>query len=173
MRSLAPDLLEQARSLAAIDPKRPKVANLRRAISAAYYSLFHLLLDDFERQFVPALRRCVTHNDMTRASRMIEDLYKEQQQPTGPKTKASLILKDITISTDLLAVASSFIALQKARHEADYGVHTGHSRSDALANIMRCEKAHAAWGVCRPRLEARAYTSLFFIEPNDKKLVER
>lgn len=104
---------------------------------------------------------------------MIEDLYKEQQQPTGPKTKASLILKDITISTDLLAVASSFIALQKARHEADYGVHTGHSRSDALANIMRCEKAHAAWGVCRPRLEARAYTSLFFIEPNDKKLVER
>jgi len=66
---------------------------------------------------------------------MIEDLYKEQQQPTGAKTKASMILKDVTVSTDLLAVASSFIALQKARHEADYGVHTVVCSADGTPEV--------------------------------------
>ena len=37
------DLLEQARHLANREPKRPKQASLRRAVSAAYYALFHLL----------------------------------------------------------------------------------------------------------------------------------
>jgi uncharacterized protein (UPF0332 family) len=42
--ALAEDLLEQARHLAKREPKRPKQASLRRAVSAAYYSLFHLLV---------------------------------------------------------------------------------------------------------------------------------
>lgn len=37
------DLLEQARHLANREPKRPKQASLRRAVSTAYYVLFHLL----------------------------------------------------------------------------------------------------------------------------------
>ncbi len=40
---LAQDLLEQARHLANREPKRPKQASLRRAVSRAYYALFHLL----------------------------------------------------------------------------------------------------------------------------------
>ncbi len=44
--SLASDLLDQAGTLAGLDPLKPKQASLRRAISAAYYSLFHLLIDD-------------------------------------------------------------------------------------------------------------------------------
>ena len=36
------DLLEQARHLANREPKRPKQASLRRAVSTAYYALFHL-----------------------------------------------------------------------------------------------------------------------------------
>ena len=41
--SLHADLLEQAEQLAQLDPRRPKQANLRRAVSSAYYALFHLL----------------------------------------------------------------------------------------------------------------------------------
>jgi hypothetical protein len=37
------DLLEQALHLANREPKRPKQASLRRAVSTAYYALFHLL----------------------------------------------------------------------------------------------------------------------------------
>jgi hypothetical protein len=40
------DLLEQAERLATFDVRKPKQANLRRAISAAYYAVFHLLVDE-------------------------------------------------------------------------------------------------------------------------------
>src|SRR5580704_5206468 len=40
------DLLEQAYHLANREPKRPKQASLRRAVSTAYYALFHLLITE-------------------------------------------------------------------------------------------------------------------------------
>ena len=40
------DLLDQASHLATRETKKPKQASLRRAVSAAYYALFHLLVAD-------------------------------------------------------------------------------------------------------------------------------
>jgi uncharacterized protein (UPF0332 family) len=37
-------LLEQAKHLANREKKRPRQASLRRAVSTAYYALFHLLI---------------------------------------------------------------------------------------------------------------------------------
>jgi len=42
--SLAADLLEQAAHLASRERGRPRQVSLRRAISTAYYSLFHLVI---------------------------------------------------------------------------------------------------------------------------------
>ena len=39
-------LLEQAQHLVKREPKRPKQASLRRAVSTAYYGLFHLLISE-------------------------------------------------------------------------------------------------------------------------------
>ena len=39
--SLHADLLDQAEQLAQLDPRRPKQANLRRAISSAYFVTLH------------------------------------------------------------------------------------------------------------------------------------
>src|SRR5947209_5185965 len=44
--AFADDLLEQAYHLANMDIGRPKQASLRRAVSTAYYALFHLLIDE-------------------------------------------------------------------------------------------------------------------------------
>jgi hypothetical protein len=44
--SLHSDLLDQAERLATLDPRRPKQVNLRRAVSAVYYALFHLLTSE-------------------------------------------------------------------------------------------------------------------------------
>ena len=44
--SFADDLLEQAYHLANLEPGTPKQASLRRAVSTAYYALFHLLIDE-------------------------------------------------------------------------------------------------------------------------------
>ena len=41
--TLARDLLEQATYLSQREKTRPKQASLRRAVSAAYYAVFHLL----------------------------------------------------------------------------------------------------------------------------------
>ena len=51
----AHDLLEQAKHLANREKKRPRQASLRRAVSTAYYALFHLLIH--EARFWPSAFR--------------------------------------------------------------------------------------------------------------------
>jgi hypothetical protein len=43
------DLIEHALFLATLNPGQPKQADLRRAVSAAYYALFHLLTTEAAR----------------------------------------------------------------------------------------------------------------------------
>ena len=40
------DLFSQAEKLAKLDVKKPKQANLRRAVSSAYYAVFHYLVHE-------------------------------------------------------------------------------------------------------------------------------
>jgi hypothetical protein len=42
----ADDILERARHLANRERRRPRQASLRRAVSTAYYALFHLLISE-------------------------------------------------------------------------------------------------------------------------------
>ncbi|HEX5432124.1 MAG TPA: hypothetical protein VFW83_09170 [Bryobacteraceae bacterium] len=44
---LADDLLEDARALAARGEAEKRSSCMRRAISTAYYGIFHLLVEDF------------------------------------------------------------------------------------------------------------------------------
>jgi uncharacterized protein (UPF0332 family) len=46
MASFADDLLQQAYHLARKERLNPRQASLRRAVSTAYYALFHLLIDE-------------------------------------------------------------------------------------------------------------------------------
>ncbi len=110
------DLLKQARILATRAPKRPKQANLRRAVSSAYYSLFHLLVHEAalhllrgsaQAPYRKGLTRAFTHTDMKKASNA---LIGGTLPVYGP----------ITIPADLRAVARAFVDLQEARHRADY-----------------------------------------------------
>jgi uncharacterized protein (UPF0332 family) len=50
--AFADDLLEQAYHLANRDRENPKQASLRRAVSTAYYALYHLLIDEAVSQMV-------------------------------------------------------------------------------------------------------------------------
>jgi hypothetical protein len=50
---LAQDLLEQARFLSHRESGKPRQASLRRAVSAAYYALFHMLAEDAASQASP------------------------------------------------------------------------------------------------------------------------
>jgi len=63
--SLPHDLLAQARLLATKEPRRPKDASLRRAVSTAYYALFHLLTDEASRFLISGSSRDPLRNLVT------------------------------------------------------------------------------------------------------------
>ena len=77
MPDLQDDLLDQAEFLLSRDERRPKQANLRRAVSAAYYALFHQLAADTTfnhlssrpRLLQEYARRSLGHHEMKAAAK--------------------------------------------------------------------------------------------------------
>ena len=65
--SLQDDLKKQARQLATREPKRPRQASLRRAISTAYYALFHLLVAESSRLLLTGQNRQHLRDTLARA----------------------------------------------------------------------------------------------------------
>lgn len=126
--SLPSDLLRQAEQLSRLEPRRPRQASLRRAVSTAYYALFHRLVSEATRALVadPSLRgrfaRSFDHQDMKEASKAFAN-----SQPNQPFPRAD----GLTIPAQLARVASTFVALQEARHEADYDVDKRYTRLES------------------------------------------
>ena len=51
---LADDLLEDARHLAAKGDAEKRISCVRRAVSTAYYAIFHLLIEDAANTLAPS-----------------------------------------------------------------------------------------------------------------------
>src|ERR1700676_3148344 len=127
------DLLEQARHLANREPKRPKQASLRRAVSTAYYALFHLLSIETAKNWKrPAergtLARMLDHGPMVNVCKTKRDKLNEYFK-TRPRAEPALtVLKHIHLITN------TFIVMLQHRHTADYNSDAQCSRTDVLAN---------------------------------------
>lgn len=155
-------LLEQARDLATRGQRRPRQVNLRRAVSSAYYGIFHLLTQDATRSLVskstPHLRlllpRAFVHEEMAQACRTFIS--------TGPLPAVlQQNCPNLTRPPRLIAVAQAFVDLQKARHDADYATHLAWTRTMAITEVERAEQAFADWEAIRPRgLQAAAQAGL-------------
>lgn len=160
--SVPSDLLAHARQLAILDLRRPKQVNLRRAISAAYYSLFHLLVDAASSAFVAReewnvrIGRMLKHGDMKKVSA----LFSKHQPPkliqpggSGYRTPDSLKI-----------VTDAFVTLQEARHEADYDfARRPFTRQVALDLIDRTQEAMEAWEVVKKSDDAKLYLHCFLL----------
>ncbi len=159
--SLHNDLLEQAIQLVEMDPRRPKQANLRRAISASYYALFHLLtseasavyISDF--QMLARISRTYNHGEMKKVSSFFANnkLPKALQPPTGT----------YPIDDKLRNVAQTFVDLQQARHEADYNLALTLSRKAARDLVQRTQRAFNSWELIRKSDGARLYLACFLL----------
>lgn len=145
-------LLEQARQLALRDKRRPLQVSLRRAVSAAYYALFHLLVRDASRSLTRAsdtrlrllLPRAFGHEEMAQACRTFATAGKK------PAIMAT-IYSGLVIPAELSGVAQAFLDLQKARHDADYATHRSWTRTETLTEVERAEQAFSDWEQVRPR----------------------
>jgi hypothetical protein len=149
---LAQDLLEQAKHLAVYEGNNPSQAALRRAVSTAYYALFHLLVEDAAQRWqgsmaaVTGLERAMNHGPMKNSSLQFRGLnwtdWHDIDQPVPP---------------ELRSVALAFIELQEKRHTADYNNHERWSVTAVQALLNTAENAFRDWQSIRTHPMAGNY----------------
>lgn len=154
--SLHEDLLEQAKHLLELDTRRPKQASLRRAVSTAYYSLFHLLVEESSEMMVAdeALRHLISrafeHSEMLDASRG----FASANPPDHIKNACP---KPFSVPKDLREFAETFVDLQAARHKADYKLDHRLTKIEVQTLLDRVQRAFDQWRNVRSTPVARVY----------------
>src|SRR5713226_8337987 len=108
-------LLEQAQHLARREPKRPKQASLRRAISTAYYALFHLLISEAILSWKRVedrddLARMFEHTNMKTACANKRDELNGEFKKTKKTASAA---HELTVKKHLHLVAETFVQLDR------------------------------------------------------------
>jgi uncharacterized protein (UPF0332 family) len=145
------DLMQQAIFLSELNlPHEPKQVDLRRAVSAAYYGLFHLLTTEAAQNWKhqsqrDRFARMFDHGRMKTCSSRVSS----RPLPVDPA--------EIPIATDLKLVADSFVKLQQDRHTADYDNSKVWSRTQVWEVICEAQDAMAAWSNIREKEIAQDY----------------
>lgn len=145
--ALCDDFLKQARALSQ-RRGRPSQINLRRATSAAYYAVFHLLIQEASASAVPAqpaaLRakapRSMQHGELREICRQFQDASR------GHKLASSL---GVAVPPELRILAKTFVDPQDERHAADYDVTLQLSQSAALSSVSNAEAAFRQWATIK------------------------
>jgi hypothetical protein len=121
-----PDLIRQARQLISHHTAPPPAAqaDLRRAISSAYYAVFHFTLIALADLFVgsdAASRNSLRYQLVYRSidHKLFKTLCEEATKPTAGKRWAPYVGISKT-GVNIGAYAKAITVLQDARHEADY-----------------------------------------------------
>jgi len=160
--SLHAELLEQAEHLARRERRRPKQASLRRAVSAAYYSLFHLLIYEFTIQVIrdpdlrPRFSRAFEHGEMKQTSQVFG-------RPNLSRDQLEKLAGGLTIPPDVQQVAQAFVTLQDARHDADYDLDKTFTAADVRALISKAQQAFQAWQSVRKDPAAKMYLAAMLL----------
>ena len=143
----APDpehLFEQADRLATVPPAgAPRQADLRRAISAAYYGVFHCLLAAAADRFVGVTKRgTVEYGRVYRSidHRALRELCEDLRKTTLP-ARYGPHLPSNGLGKNMPAMAAAFSELQDKRHAADYDPLARFKLSDAQLAIRTARRA--------------------------------
>jgi len=164
--ALEDDLLEQAKHLALRESKRPRQASLRRAVSAAYYALFHLLVRASAQAMSPVtprglraqVQRSFAHVDMATVCRQFAP---GRIESLNDKTRRLVVAP---VDSRLAAVAATFVALQQERHRADYDTAMRLDRIQVLLMIDRVQTAFAAWRAVNDSDNARVFLAALLLQ---------
>jgi uncharacterized protein (UPF0332 family) len=138
-------------------------ANVRRAVSSAYYALFHLLVRDAVVNWKHAdqharLARAFDHKRMKDASTAIlKEIGNAPSQATAGGDAEQ------TFRFRLSTVAQAFVDLQQARHKADYDIGEPFQPLDAAVDVAQARLAFVTWAEVRDEPLAQHYLySLLF-----------
>lgn len=167
MAILNPDhLFEQADRLITIAAGPPRQADIRRAISAAYYATFHATVTAAVDQFIGVTNRDTSRYGLVYRSvshAWLRELCKEVQKPT-PSNRFKPYVPSTGFGSNINAFAIAVAELQEKRHAADYDIMIRMNKSDAVLAIGTARAALNRYGKAS---EARriAFLSLLLFPP--------
>ena len=154
------DLLEQAVRLAKLDAKKPKQANLRRAVSSAYYALFHHLVDEACRIQIGAQHNQAPFRQVLGRA-FVHTVMKEACKSFGGGTLKKGVAKGLpagfTVPAEIRDLALTLVDLQERRHLADYDLTERFKRSDVLSLINAVERRIQAFAQLASSNEKRFF----------------
>jgi hypothetical protein len=168
MAILNPDhLFEQAEKLIGPSPAgRPRQVDVRRAISSAYYGLFHFVLTEVADEFVGVTQRASDRYALVYRS-INHNIFKQlcsETKKTAPSAKYAPYFPAGGFDQDIQAFAAGVVDLQEKRHIADYNPQPRLSTSEARLAIGTARSAVLSFR--RADLERRkAFLTLLLCPP--------
>jgi len=147
---LADNLLEDARDLAARGEVEGRKSCMRRAVSTAYYAVFHLLVEDFVEHWE-------FEDERGRIGRMF-DHRKMREAGFAPKDEKN----PTPAESALVDVKTAFRQLQTNRHRADYDLAWNIARTDVADSLTLAEDTFVKWRSIRLEDIARHYLLSMF-----------
>ena len=161
--TLAEELLDLARRIADLDGEYPQQASLRRAVSTAYYALFHLVIDEAtsnwrQSEFRPLLGRVFEHGKMKQACNKV----------SSGNSRIPPFEERATSADHLHVVARTFIQAQEQREDADYDVSLRWSRKEVETEIESVADAFRSWMAIRDQPDAQEFLVLL-LGPKQRK----
>ena len=158
------DLFAQAEMLARVDARKPKQVNLRRAVSSAYYGVFHYLVDEscrsvFGTQHGPSVYR----HSLGRA--FVHSTMKQACVSFAGGTLREAVIKGLPrdrngkypVHASIRLMAHVFTELQEKRHLADYDRNERFKRSEVLPLIEQAKKETAKFAALPDSDEKRFF----------------
>jgi uncharacterized protein (UPF0332 family) len=138
--ALAQGLLAVANKLIPVSPGRPDYASLRRAVSTAYYALFHRIIEESAVLIVrgtgdatlkQVVSRAFEHGAMKKVAQGVA--------ASDPRAKIRQVIA--TVPPDLALVADAFVKLQDVRHSADYDLTWRVTKSEVERHVHTASRA--------------------------------
>ena len=146
------ELLAQASRLARATKQRPRRVDMNRAVSTAYYALFHTLA-----------RLCadtVVGTGPLRSRTAWQQTYRALAH--GFAKNACAQAPNRIFPPEIKRFASAFVYLQQLRHDADYDPSETFKRAEVISMIERAERA--ILDLTRvPRPDLRAFVALVLV----------
>jgi hypothetical protein len=144
-RPIRPEwLIRQADELAGrwATAGQPRNADLRRAVSSAYYALYHHLVLGAAKHLLPLC----SEEDCWHLCRLfqhtaVREVFDWIARPGPPPARVAYSVKRLRANVPLRDVAIAFQQLQQARYDADYNHIADFTRPETLSLIDTAEDA--------------------------------
>jgi hypothetical protein len=162
-------LLNHARQLAerTADTTSPRSVHARRAISAAYYALFHRVCISVTWTLVPgdsdhvrwAFCRTFDHGPIESVAKWVQGQHKP------PKSIAGLV--DVAEQSEQIrTLTEKFVLLKQRRHDADYNHLIVFGRTNALHAVQESRAAIDTVNTVSGEPSWQAFASLVLLKSN-------